>query len=63
VYRTCGIVMLGCLVLIGLIYVFFPQRVELAPKPVFWLETFALWAFGISWFVKGETLWKDRPTG
>jgi hypothetical protein len=31
-------------------------------KPVFWLEAFALWAFGVSWFVKGETLWKDEGT-
>jgi len=31
--------------------------------PVFWLESLALWAFGISWFVKGETLWKDPPLG
>jgi hypothetical protein len=30
-----------------------------AIKPVFWLESLALWAFGISWFVKGETLWRD----
>jgi hypothetical protein len=26
---------------------------------VFWLESSALWAFGFSWFVKGETLWQD----
>jgi hypothetical protein len=29
---------------------------------VFWLEALALWAFGFSWFVKGETLWKDAGT-
>ena len=26
---------------------------------IFLLETVALEAFGISWLVKGETLWKD----
>ena len=25
-------------------------------KPVFWLESLALWAFGLAWFVKGEGL-------
>jgi hypothetical protein len=29
--------------------------------PFFWLETFALWTFGISWGVKGETILKDQP--
>jgi hypothetical protein len=28
-------------------------------KPIFWLESFVLWAFGFSWLIKGETLWKD----
>jgi len=28
-------------------------------KPVFWLESLALWVFGWAWFIKGETLWKD----
>jgi hypothetical protein len=28
---------------------------------VFWLESVALWAFGISWFIKGDTLFTDRP--
>jgi hypothetical protein len=29
-------------------------------RPVFWLESIALWAFGISWLVKGETILKDK---
>jgi hypothetical protein len=28
-------------------------------KPVFWLETIALWAFGISWLTKGAVLFRD----
>ena len=28
-------------------------------EPVFWLESLALWAFGISWLVKGGLLLKD----
>ncbi|HEY8884050.1 MAG TPA: hypothetical protein VIO35_01960, partial [Chloroflexota bacterium] len=26
---------------------------------LFWLESAMLWAFGFSWLVKGETLWRD----
>ena len=59
VYRVCGVVMLACIVLMGL-YKSAGSPVALSPvRPVFWLEAFALWALGFSWFVKGETLWKD----
>jgi hypothetical protein len=61
VYRICGTVIVACIALMGLY--------KLAGSPpalarwgaVFWLETFSLWAFGFSWFVKGETFWKDVP--
>lgn len=60
VYRTCGVIMLVCLVLIGVDFFFLVDvpAVE-ALHPIFWLEAIGLWAFGFSWFVKGETLWKD----
>ena len=29
-------------------------------RPIFWLEVVGLVAFGFSWLVKGETLWRDR---
>ncbi len=29
-------------------------------SPVFWLETFALWAFGLSWLTKGEGILEDK---
>ncbi len=59
IYRACGVVMLSCIVLIA-VYVLSLRGTFVATiKPVFWLETFALWAFGVSWFIKGETLWKD----
>lgn len=61
VYRICGIVMIVCILLIGLytglLKKQFPGLVDL--NPIFWLETFALWAFGISWLVKGEFLLED----
>jgi hypothetical protein len=60
VYRSCGYVMLGCIGLIA-VYGFFLSDTGLSSlKPVFWLETIALWAFGVSWFVKGETLLRDN---
>ena len=43
-----------------LVYYMFLQHTAVARlKPIFWLETLALWAFGVSWFIKGQTLWKD----
>lgn len=60
IYRVCGVAMLLCIALIGLCH-WTPLGAAIdAYHPVFWLESMALWAFGISWFVKGETLWKDR---
>lgn len=61
IYRTCGYIMLACIVLIGLYHAFGKHTVLATWKPVFWLESLALWAFGVSWFVKGETLWRDPP--
>ena len=61
VYRTCGYIMLGCIVLIGLYHAFWQHTALRNWKPVFWLESLALWAFGVSWFVKGETVWRDPP--
>ena len=60
VYTVCGGLILGCVVLIGLYKsVLADTRLALL-NPVFWLETLALWAFGFSWLVKGETLWRDK---
>ncbi len=61
IYRVCGYIMLGCIILIGVYFLplknRYPQLQNI--KPVFWLESIALWAFGISWLVKGEVLLKD----
>ena len=61
VFRWCGYIMILCLVLIGLYAGFFQERYPdiQTLKPVFWLETFALWAYGTSWLVKGEALLAD----
>lgn len=59
VYRVCGAVMLTCIALIGVYHWLLDGTGVSTLKPVFWLESLALWAFGVSWFVKGETLWTD----
>ncbi|MEO6067401.1 MAG: DUF998 domain-containing protein [Gemmatimonadales bacterium] len=59
VYRLCALVMVACIGVIGA-YKLKGWTWAVGPLPaVFTFETLALWAFGISWFVKGETLWKD----
>jgi hypothetical protein len=61
IYKATGYIMLIC---IGLLIIFFALPVNVSSlllkfKPVFWLETIAIMAFGFAWLVKGESLWKD----
>ncbi len=62
IYKACGIVMFVCILLIG-VYHFLPPPAAALFKPydpIFWLETIAIFAFGISWLTKGETILKDQ---
>jgi len=60
VYRVCGFAILACISLI-LIFELLPDKTSLAKlTPVFWLESVASVAFGVSWLIKGETLLKDQ---
>lgn len=59
VYTVCGALILICVSLIGVYRSALVDTPLTLWHPVFWLETIALWAFGFSWFVKGETLWRD----
>ena len=58
VYRACGAVIVACLLLIaanaGLENLTESPLTDL--QPVFWLESFAIIAFGVSWLVKGESI-------
>lgn len=61
-YLVCGIVICVC---IGLMFVnwAFDNTSISDIKPLFWLESVALWAFGTSWIVKGAKvlpLFRDR---
>lgn len=61
IYKTCGWVIVVCIVLIALIGVIdsWYQAVKHL-KPTYVLETIALLAFGYSWLIKGETFFKDE---
>ena len=62
VYRACGYTMIGAIVLIALLGVLpdsIADPIETV-NPVFWLESVAIIAFGISWFVKGEGILEDE---
>jgi hypothetical protein len=62
VYRVCGVFIIVFIALIA-IYLKMADRLSgLAKyKPVFWLEWFALIAFGFSWLIKGEMMLADKP--
>lgn len=60
VYRVCGVVMLIALVGIVLTGLVPAVALPLSPyHPIFFLEGIALWAFGLSWLVKGQGMLKD----
>jgi hypothetical protein len=63
VYKICGYIILGSILLMA--FLFLCDRLHLwmgiqKYDPIIWLETLALWAFGISWLVKGNTLLMDK---
>ncbi|MBD3319606.1 MAG: DUF998 domain-containing protein [Chitinivibrionales bacterium] len=64
VYRICGFTMIFCIVLIAAYYAL-PDSLQYRIKPIhpiFWLESCAIIAFGISWFVKGQAILKDEKS-
>ena len=63
IYVVCGVIMLACIASVALYHALLTETPIAAIKPVFWLESLALWAFGWSWFVKGKTLWMDAGGG
>ncbi len=62
VYRFCGYAILASILLI--VIAALPPVKSLVERltPVFWLESVAVVAFGVSWLVKGETILKDQET-
>jgi len=63
IYVACGLIMIGCILLIGIYQLLSDTsfgEVLSKLKPVFWLETLALWAFGFSWLTKGNAVFADK---
>lgn len=56
IYRVCGVVMIGSLIALVIFFKYFEDETS---HFVFWIETLALIAFGVSWLVKGEALFAD----
>lgn len=59
IYTVCGYLILACIVAIALVLLL-PWGSKVA-HAVFWLEAIAIWAFGLSWFTKGEGFLRDVP--
>ncbi len=59
-YAISGYVILACIAAIGVVSILPEDSWVNRLDPVFWLEAIAIWAFGWSWFVKGEGILKDR---
>jgi hypothetical protein len=57
-YIVCGCLMFAGLACLLMLRIFFPAALE-DTSVVFWIETLMLEAFGVSWLVKGETLFRD----
>ena len=60
VYRWCGYTILGCLALTAVAAALknftdgSARDFVLANNLIFWFEAFGIWAFGLSWLVKGK---------
>lgn len=59
VYTICGYTILVCIALIVVYFSFLAHSALQSAQPVFWLESAAVLAFGISWLTKGEAILAD----
>ena len=62
VYSACGYTILVCVGLIVVDTVFLRRAALQSLDPVFWLESIAVIAFGVSWLTKGEAILADAVT-
>ncbi len=62
VYRVCGYIILASILLTVIVSLPTVKSLVERLSPVFWLESSAVVAFGVSWLVKGETILKDQGT-
>lgn len=59
VYLVCGLTMLASIALIGIVALLPDDASIKSLRPVFWLESLAVVAFGVSWLTKGEAILED----
>jgi hypothetical protein len=57
-YRSCGYIIIACIVLIGVYKIWFEKSSLSQCCPVFWLESICVWAFSLSWLIKGGAITK-----
>ncbi len=60
VYRVCGYIILACIFFLAIVALPSVKALVEQLSPVFWLESLAIIAFGVSWLTKGETILKDE---
>ncbi|SOE20632.1 hypothetical protein SAMN06298216_1117 [Spirosomataceae bacterium TFI 002] len=61
IYKTCGIIMLISIIIVGIQMTFLEKVSPFDSFPIILIfEWVALWAFGISWIVKGELFLEDK---
>jgi hypothetical protein len=60
VYIVSGVVMLACIAGMIIYIAFFSHTPLSRERPVLVFETIALMSFGVSWLVKGNTLFRDK---
>lgn len=60
-YRICGVVIAASILFMAPVRII-PGVFEATNvvRLFFWLESLVVWAFGVSWLIKGETLLKDK---
>ena len=54
IYQICGWLIVGCIVAAGVAGFALSTDIRAQWRPLFWLESVAVLAFGVSWVVKGE---------
>jgi hypothetical protein len=62
VYRVCGYTILASVLSVAVVELTPVKALVERLTPVFWLESLAIVAFGVSWLTKGETILKDEGT-
>lgn len=61
IYHSCGLIIVLCAAGLGLVYLLPGDSfVHRQLHATFWLEALGIWAFGWSWFTKGEGILRDK---